>query len=330
MATVEDKSAEISLEDVIASLRGDYSHLSARLRELQHTVACEFNGVTLRLHFPAFRQGNATITELVEAVSLHITNFALTREEITSVDQKYGTIPATEFRAETTRLNQAAIRLFIKTAKATGRNGECGELLLYLLTEWKLNAPQIISKMSLKTNPAMPVHGSDGVHARYCATTKRLYLYWGEAKLHADVNSAISDAAKSISTALSPSALEHEVGLVRRNINFSGLDDIAKTEILEFLNPMTENYNKRFDVVTCLIGFNFDGYQKVGPDDGDDAEQKFGALAEARLKAVAPTIASNLKNQGLEKISVEFFLLPVPSVQDLRDFFQAKIGWKDE
>lgn len=330
MATVENKEAEISLEDIIASLRGDYAHLSARLRELQHNVVCEFNDVTLRLHFPSFRQRNATVHELVEAISLHITNFALSREEVKTVDIQYGKISANAFREETTKLNQEAIRLFIKTAKATGRNGECGELLLYLLTEWKLNAPQIISKMSLKTNTDMPIHGSDGVHARYCSTMKRLYLYWGEAKLHARVTSAISDAAKSISTALSPEAINHEIGLIKKNINFSGLDDIAKAEFIEFLNPMTEKYNNRFDVVTCLIGFNFDGYQTVAADNGDDAEQRFASLATEQLKSIAPTISRNLKNQGLEKITLELFLLPLPSVQDLRNLFQDKIGWKNE
>lgn len=328
MGDVESDVIEMDLESIVAALRRDHSKLSARLREHQHTITCDSEGVTLRLHFPAFRQGNATIHELVEVISLSITPFALPRSEIALVDEKYQKISAEEFREETTKLNQAAIKLFIKAAEATGRNGECGELLLYLLTEWVLEAPQIIAKMALKTNPNAPVLGADGVHARYCSDTKRLYLYWGEAKLHADVGNAISDAAKSIAKALTDEAKDHEISLVRRNIDFTGLNATAKTELLNFLDPMKEESNKRYDVITCLIGFNFDGYGKVGPGDADAAEAKFASLAEERLKALAPTIAKRLKENGLDTSVIELFLLPVPSVQGLRDAFQAKIGWK--
>jgi len=328
LGEIVDELIEIDLESVVAALRRDHSKLSARLRQHQHTITCEIDGVTLRLHFPAFRQGKATIHELVEVISLSITPFALSRAEIAQVDEKYQKISAEEFREETTKLNETAIKLFIKAAEATGRNGECGELLLYLLTEWVLEAPQIIAKMALKTNPNAPVLGADGVHARYCSATKRLYLYWGEAKLHADVGKAISSAAESIAKSLTDESKDHEISLVRRNIDFSGLDSVSKAELLNFLDPMKETSNKRYDVVTCLIGFNFDGYSKVGPGDGESAEDKFAALAEERLKAIAPTITTRLKEHGLDTSVIELFLLPVPSVQDLRDTFQAKIGWK--
>ena len=58
-------------------------------------------------------------------------------------------------------------------------------------------APQLIAKMSLKTNPKMPVHGADGVHVRYSKADKRLLLYWGESKVHADVGAAISAGFKA-------------------------------------------------------------------------------------------------------------------------------------
>jgi hypothetical protein len=44
------------LEAALAALARDYSKLEARIRELTHTVTCTLSGVTLRLHFPAFRQ----------------------------------------------------------------------------------------------------------------------------------------------------------------------------------------------------------------------------------------------------------------------------------
>jgi len=320
--------AETDLENLVAALRRDYSKLSARLRELDHSVVCEGAGVTLRLHFPAFRQGKATVYELVEAISRYMTPYALSRSEISALDAKYGKISAESFRAESKVLDETAVRLFKKANELTGRNGECGELLLYLLTEWVLGAPQLIAKMVLKTNPEMPVHGADGVHVRYCPTTARLYIYWGEAKLHADLSGAITDAVKSINAAMDPKKMQHEIDLVKRNIDFSGFDPVSKAEILTFLDPMEERYNKRFDVITALIGFNFDAYSAVGPADADEAEERFRALATAELEKLAPAVAEKLRDAGLEGSTLELFFLPVPSVQELRDLFQAKIGWK--
>lgn len=319
---------KIDLETIVAALGRDYSKLPNRIRELQHEVSCECDGVTLRLHFPSFRQGKATISEFVDLISLHITPFALSRTEIAKVHDLYGTIGADEFHHRSTQLDQAAISLFKKAAEATGRNGEAGELILYLLTEWILGAPQIIAKMALKTNPEMPVHGSDGVHVRYCSQTAKLFIYWGESKLYGDVNAAITKAVKSITDALSARKMSYEIGLVKRNIDFAGLDTTAKTELLKFLDPMEEEYNNRHDVVTCLIGFDFDGFEQISATDGDQAEEKFAVLAAAKLSVVAPFVAEKLKTAGLNTERVEMFFLPVPSVQELRDLFQAKIGWK--
>lgn len=319
---------KLDLETIVAALGQDYSKLSTRIRELQHDVSSECGGLTLRLHFPSFRQGKATISEFVDLISLHITPFALSRAEISKVHDLYGTISADEFHLRTTQLDQAAIGLFKKAAEATGRNGEAGELILYLLTEWILGAPQIIAKMALKTNPEMPVHGSDGVHVRYCSENAKLFIYWGESKLYGDVNAAITAAVKSVTDALSAEKMTHEIGLVKRNLDFAGLDATAKVELLKFLDPMEEEYNNRHDVVTCLIGFDFDGFAQVSATDGDQAEAKFAALATAKLSAVVPSVAEKLKAAGLGAERVEIFFLPVPSVQQLRDLFQAKIGWK--
>ncbi len=45
-----------------------------------------------------------------------------------------------------------------------GKTGEPGELIVYFLLEGTVRAPKVFSKMSLKTNNQMHVHGADGVH----------------------------------------------------------------------------------------------------------------------------------------------------------------------
>ena len=78
------------------------------------------------------------------------------------------------------------------------RSGEGGEVLLFLLPEQILKLPQAICKMSLKTSPQMPIHGSDGIHIGLTEDGKKLALYYGEAKVYADLSDAIRECVESI------------------------------------------------------------------------------------------------------------------------------------
>lgn len=59
------------------------------------------------------------------------------------------------------------------------KTGEIGELILFMLLESN-NITQIISKMRLKTNKNMPIHGPDGVHVEI--KEGNLIFHYGEAK----------------------------------------------------------------------------------------------------------------------------------------------------
>jgi hypothetical protein len=254
--------------------------------------------------------------------------FALPRARISAVMEQYGKISAEEFTLQTTKLFQSALSLFKRANIATNRNGEAGELILYLMTEWILGAPQLIAKMSLKTNPQMAVHGADGVHVRYCGDTSRLLLYWGESKLYTKVDEAIGAGVKSMTAALDPAKIKHELDLVERNIDFSGLTGDAKAALLRHLDPFDEAYNQRYDIITCLIGFDFDGFDKLAGLDDQNAESRFRELATEKLGVMAKTLPGSLKNGGLQGRPIELFFLPLPSVDQLRSLFQEKIGWK--
>ncbi len=323
-----DAEETADLKSAFAALSKDYGGLAARIRGLTHTIVCPSTGVTLRLHFPSFRQSKPSVSELVDAVAAYLVHFALPRSEVEGLTSVYHSIDAVEFMKRCSILESRARALFIKANQTTNRNGEAGELLLYLLTEWILGAPQLIAKMALKTNPNMPVHGADGVHVLYRENDKKLLLYWGESKLYADVGDAIAAAVKSISEALSSEKLQHEINLVQQNIDFSGLKPEDKEALLRYLNPFEESYNERHDITTCLIGFDFDGFAKVAAVNADKAEAQFKSLAEAELAKVAPALAKALTDAGLKTQPVEIFFFPVPSVSDFRDLFQKKIGWK--
>lgn len=327
--SIDGETAPLDLESALASLRRDYQKLAPRIRTLEHTIACECDGVVLRLHFPSLRQNKATMSELVEAISTHLLRFALPRSQVDALEAKHDSLPMDEFLLAYEATRAEAYRIFITANKNTHRNGEAGELLLYLLTEWVLAAPQIIAKMSLKTNRDMPVHGSDGVHARYCGDSNRLLLYWGESKLHADVSAAITDALESVADALTPEKMQHEIDLVQRNIELSGLTPDAKDAFLRYLDPFEETYNARHDIITCLIGFDFDGFEAVKKSAGQNAEAEFMELARKRLASLAPQVAKKMNLHGLAGQPIELFFFPVPGVDEFRKAFQDRIGWKN-
>jgi len=315
------------LEDALASLKRDLSKLSARLKAVDHTVETECKALTLRLHYPAFRQRKPMVSELVDTVSTYIVNFCLPRQQVADLNHQYGKVSAEDFTEMFEVLRQEAFDLFKRAHVATNRNGEAGELILYLLTEWLLEAPQIVAKMSLKTNTEMPVHGADGVHVRYCAVTGRLYIYWGESKLYGNLDQAIMEAAKSIAESLDDKKIKHEITLVKRHLDLSGLAPDAKKAMLDFLDPYGSGYANRHDVISCLVAFDFDAFAAALACE-TDAEEEFCRLALAKLEEAAPKIAKALKAKGIEHQEVEMFIMPVPSVATLRDLFQGKIGWK--
>lgn len=320
-----ETTEQLDLERFISALRGEYSKLGIRLRELTHSVTCDFRGVTLRLHFPAISQGKATIWEFISVLLDYVTPFALHRHQVDELDKSFGEISPQDYRIKCERLYREAISLFIRAQKETNRNGEAGELILYLLTEWILKAPQLLAKLPLKTNRNVPVHGCDGIHIGFIPKKNTLCTYWGESKIYADVDKAIVEAVKSIEKALRPENIEYELALVTRHIETVGLSPEEKSLVLSFLDPFEqENYNKRINATTCLIGFDFDAYGKLNVD---STEEQFRVLAQEKLQELAPRVSKALKSAGVASQIIEFFFFPVPSVKDLRDQFQAKIGW---
>jgi hypothetical protein len=319
-----DVQDRLELEVAIGALRRDWSFLKPRLRALDHTLVTSCANLNVRLHYPALRQGQPMVESLIDAIANFIAHFCLPRTEVEEVYGKKDQLDAFEFHALVTRLNERARRLF---QKARQDSGEVGELLLFILTEWMLEAPQIVAKMSLKTSSAMPVHGSDGIHIKFDSQKGRLLIYSGEAKLHKDVKRAITSAVESIGQALSFDKMEHELQLVQRNVDFSGLDEKSRAALLLYLDPFEDESNDRHEVITCLIGFDFAGYVDLAAG-GDDAEAAFQKSVLEQLTELGPAMATALQNAGLDQSRVELFFLPLPSVQDARDRFNKFVGPK--
>lgn len=320
----DKEKSEKELNDSLSEILKDHTRLfGTRLRELPHSELGESSGLNIRLYYPAIQSGKATTHELAERLCQLLPRFCLPNSEVSRVQREFaGTDDYLEMMAG---LTNKARNLFQRANETTNRGGEAGELVLFLLTEWILEAPQILAKMSLKTNSEMPIHGADGVHAKFCETRKSLTFYLGESKLYSDIGRAISEAAKSISDAFSAKKLNREIELVRSNINLSGLSPLARDAFIRYLDPFEEEYNLRNDVATCLIGFDFEAYRNITKD--KESESIFQTAASEEISRIRKMVAPAFKRANV-KVEVEMFLLPLPSTQEFRKEFQDFIGWK--
>jgi hypothetical protein len=279
-----------------------------------------------RFYYVALRQGKPTIDDLVLVAFARIINFAIPRQRIATAMQELKTNPGS--LDPFVLLTAEARDLFMKTHTASGRSGELGELLLYMLIEWALEAPIVACKMYLKTSEQMPIHGRDGVHIGYQGDA--LIVYWGESKLHKSVSSAVSDLVSSIgSYASNPALRDNEIRLIRSGLNIDHLGESTKDAIRKYFNPYEEASNKVLDRYACLIGFDSGIYGKVEhlPDPQCDAE--FRKLYETLIDEVKVSITAQIKDAGLERLNFSFFLLPFPSVDAARSAFQKKL-WGPE
>jgi hypothetical protein len=318
----------VSLEELVASLQGDFSSLSKFIRSLNPPIVCNGGDVTIRGHYLPFRGGKPRLGEMLDHIRTYICNFALSRSEIQAVHSNVSSASDQDKLLAYVKLRDEAADLFIKAQKSTNRNGECGELLLYLLTEWVLGAPQILAKMPLKTNASMPVHGSDGIHLKYDPASDSLIFFWGEAKMHSTVSGALGSAVDSIVSTLKYDKLKEDINLVRRYVTLTGLSPDAQARVVEHLDPLNPSYEKKIDASTCLIGFDFDGFQKLGAVSTKDLESSFSHLLTLELAIATKTLEHLLKSQNVTHHRMEVFFLPVESVDELRKSWQNKIGWK--
>lgn len=292
-----------------------------------HSVNSKYERVKLHAHFLAFREGQPTIAEFVDVLSLKLVSFCLHRKHIDQIQSSWGTLSPGKVQESAVRLHQQALDLFKRANKKTNRNGEFGELITYLLIESVLKAPQFVAKMSLKTNSQMPVHGSDGIHLSYNEETGKLNLYWGESKCYASVQSAIDKAAESVAENLEHGKLAHEVFLVEQYFDLAGFPAEYREAVLSFLNPYSENYNKRADVSVIFIAFDFAAFTTIHGLNPDEAELKFSDELRESLAEYAAKLDNAFEKHGVKQHSIEVFFLPVPSVDEMRTLFQDKIGW---
>ncbi|MGP5431578.1 HamA C-terminal domain-containing protein [Enterococcus malodoratus] len=170
----------------------------------------------------------------------------------------------------------------------TSNTGELGELILYTFLEGHLSAPQILSKMSLKTTSGDYTKKSDRIHFVKEDNSERYHLIFGEAKMYQDISSAFKNAFQSIS--IHQDGKDFEKSLISSQIDSELMNDEDKQFVTDILYPSrTKTDVKVSDAFGIFIGFEIDDARgKTLSEDEYESwvKNEIGSIIQKRIKTI--------------------------------------------
>jgi len=259
------------------------------------------------------------VEDFARFIGHKITDFAIPRSEFQRALNK---AIHTGSAAPINKLNAKARNLCSRLPKS----GEGGEVLLSVLAETVLRLPQMFTKMVLKTNTEMHVHGSDGIHVGVNKSNGNLALYWGESKLHGNAAQAARECFASIAPFLldaggSAATQNRDLELMRDGIDFDNreLEDALKG----YLDPDDPKSRQLEYRGLCLIGFDSDAYPTT-------ANSKEMEQVKHDIETIFDDRKTHIKKRVIEEridtFEIEVFCLPFPSVEEFRQAFRSELG----
>ncbi|MFA5861777.1 MAG: DUF1837 domain-containing protein [Candidatus Thermoplasmatota archaeon] len=253
------------------------------------------------------------VEELVRSMVRHLVTYALPEDERAVGGHPEATENFLAAREE--------LRTYLLNADGGTTTGEAGEILLYLLIELLLDAPQLVSKIGLKPNNRTEVPGVDGIHARFDDTADRLEIYMGEAKIHANVRTAIKEAIKRVAE-LEPSRAKNELRIATKNFKFA--DAVLKAHLATYIKRGTTNPKTRINHAV-LIGFDFARYKAEAANDFATIREDMRKAYVDSVPHLVTTFEKHAKDVQMPELRFQLFFLPFPSVDDMREMFRKAL-----
>lgn len=215
------------------------------------------------------------------------------------------------------QLANQARNLFVDSKKS----GEAGEVLLYLLCESILEAPQIISKMDYKTSDEMHVHGSDGIHIKE-TESGGIALYWGESKIYKNRTSAVTQCLDSIKPFLVPlgtGKTSRDLHLIQNNLDKHEKE--LKDKLVRYFIQENPEWNEIEIRAACLVGFNYEEYPKFKTPENLAENSSIIEMIEDWQENLAEKVASDI----IANFHIDFFMIPFTDIDEFRDNFMENV-----
>lgn len=309
-----DLSGLIRMTSHVLPLR---CHPSPNPHEIQNTQA-----IVHIYQLECNLKGEPELDLLVERLSHALIDYAIPRWKMAQAREEMLQLGASD---SVLYLRDEAKKLF----KNITDSGEGGEILLYWLAERELKLPQVIAKMSLKTNSEVYIHGSDGVHLGINQETKQLQVYWGESKIYSDPNDAIRECLKDISPYILQGSCigrrqNNEIRLILNELNFENKD--LENSIREYLNPNGKYFRNVEMCAVCLIGSSSNGYNNiVGKNSKDIAQCVYEEICK-EIPNISNSISRRIIAENISSYKIHLFYVPFSNAEDFRTRISSKIA----
>lgn len=221
-----------------------------------------------------------------------------------------------------------------KFRKLSSNKGELGELLMFSFLESDLNAPKLLSKMELKTNPNNYFNGADGVH--YLKVSDENYqLIYGESKVYSDLKNGIKEAINSIHDFKYEKIKDDESGELR-GIRFEkGLlnafitNEAFTPEDCEFVKSLIyPKASSKYNVDTAFaifVLFNIDIDKKEKKRSSDDFRKWLFDILTQKITKMIPSILKLIEEKELSGHSIYFYLLPIEKLDENREHILKEV-----
>lgn len=315
-----------ALAKALGDLLKDHSQMGVRLKEVPFDWKTAHHRLAGNFYYMSFADGVPTAKEFSTYLYECIIPYCLPKSKIKDAFKEFDPL---KDAAPFVRLHDEAKGLFIKAKNQLTSGGEVGELILYAMLEWGLKAPRLVSKMYLKTNNNMPVHGSDGIHVGYDPSSDQLTIYFGESKLYQDFSAAADAAFKSISELINNSGqVSREIAILNTMSDIDTMSPELRSKILEYINPYSKSQsalNKRV-VHACLLGFEYSFYTSLLKSDPGQVTAIFEDRYKKRVESACTLVEGHYGKHLPSTENLHLFLLPFPSLEDFRTDFYAKLG----
>lgn len=293
---------KVNLQDLLEVDKKEYSNLFSTV---EHEITCgEIPAASVRLHFMRHDAGGQSqMNKVVETLISYITHFCFTSERRANLGEQ-----------ARNKAFMEAKRLF----RDSPNSGQPGELLVYFLIEAVLQAPQILKKMLITTNPKEERKGSDGVHIRWIGDQTLLEVIFAESKFHKDFGAALTSAFVSMTEFHDSATKGHEINF------FLNAYTLLEPQQQEVIASYVEGENKGHcqEVHVCLIGHTWKEYESLKGKDKNkflaEFESRYLVWAELVMK---PKLEAELASFTHSHLKFEFFFLPFTSVDNFRSLF---------
>lgn len=314
---------------------GIYTGIENRICEIREKIDFDEDfRITGKFLYLTFRNRAPSEAEFAKFIYDKITRYCIPREKF---QKAFEQAISTRDERYINDLHDQAKNLFVKSINERGAQlGEPGELIAFIVLEAFFNAPQIACKMYLKTSEKMPIHGSDSVHIRMSEDGERLELFWGEAKLYGNITIAMDRALDSISEFINgkedqedPRApRDRDIDIIKDHPNVSSNE--MEAALLKYFDPYEKESNNWKEVFFCMVGFDFDLYNKLQNIDDAELHDYFQAKYIDRIKSACKLFEKKIKEKKMTDLEFALVLLPFKNLDGFRSEFQRKLGMKSE